>query len=276
MRIAICLVFMAFLCFNATAKEHIIERGETLESVALMYNVTTEEIIIANPALKDMFFAGMVIEIPDLPDGALKKEEPVTTVNSVPADTHILTSDNTHLNSAHEPEKESPDSSRTNPIVVSTNSNSPSSGNSSDERSYSNMYLLYFASLKAFEHGWYGIGFDSIHLSGWGFRITTRFNWGTGDGNFMFTLGPSYSYAINDIVTISAPLQGFINTYDKVTLKSDFSTKKSIEISGGIFLTPMVTLRFGKLYLGLGYDLGWQYKYNGLLHGLEIYAGINI
>lgn len=62
----ILTIMMVFnLSFAQTAdREHTIQRGETIESIAKMYNVTQQQILDANPLAKDMFYAGMVIKIP--------------------------------------------------------------------------------------------------------------------------------------------------------------------------------------------------------------------
>ena len=60
----ICM--LATLTCNAqSTKEHVIERGETIETIADKYGVTIDDITNANPEIKDMFFAGMVIRIPE-------------------------------------------------------------------------------------------------------------------------------------------------------------------------------------------------------------------
>lgn len=53
------------LAYAEGTKEHIIERGETLESIAKKYGVTTDAIIKLNPVVKDMFYSGMIINIPE-------------------------------------------------------------------------------------------------------------------------------------------------------------------------------------------------------------------
>lgn len=57
---------IAILCWGVgQAKEHTVERGETIESIAARYGVTKEQILERNPVAKELFYTGMVLEIPD-------------------------------------------------------------------------------------------------------------------------------------------------------------------------------------------------------------------
>lgn len=49
----------------AAQKEHVIDRGETLESIAKKYGVTTQALKEANPSVETMFYTGMVLVIPE-------------------------------------------------------------------------------------------------------------------------------------------------------------------------------------------------------------------
>lgn len=50
-----------------TARKHVIERGETLESIATRYGVTTEEIIKLNPDAAQFVYVGMELTLPEKP-----------------------------------------------------------------------------------------------------------------------------------------------------------------------------------------------------------------
>lgn len=61
------LVIASLMVMSASAevKKHTIDRGETIESVAKLYNVTPNAIREANPEIGDMFYVGMIILIPE-------------------------------------------------------------------------------------------------------------------------------------------------------------------------------------------------------------------
>lgn len=59
---------VALLCMTfamAQQKSHTIQRGETIESIAKKYNVSVYALQQANPDVKDMFYVGMKLVIPD-------------------------------------------------------------------------------------------------------------------------------------------------------------------------------------------------------------------
>lgn len=65
-RTAIFLIVALTAASSASAEtRHILERGETLESVAKKYGVTTEQIIALNPDAKSFTYVGMELVIPE-------------------------------------------------------------------------------------------------------------------------------------------------------------------------------------------------------------------
>lgn len=62
------LSIVALLCMTfamAQQKSHTIQRGETIESIAKKYNVSVYALQEANPDIKDMFYVGMKLVIPE-------------------------------------------------------------------------------------------------------------------------------------------------------------------------------------------------------------------
>lgn len=61
----LAVVITAICAIGACAQTtHIIQAGETLESIAAQYNLTTDEIVSLNPDAANMFFAGMKLQLP--------------------------------------------------------------------------------------------------------------------------------------------------------------------------------------------------------------------
>ena len=61
---------------------HVVERGETLESIAQKYGVTTAQIRETNPEISDFFYVGMKLTIPILNQDVQPRQEVETKVYS--------------------------------------------------------------------------------------------------------------------------------------------------------------------------------------------------
>lgn len=221
-------------------KEHTVVRGETLTSIAKLYNITPEDLLEANPMAKEMFYTGMVLVIPEANTVAVNQQ---TTTQTIPSAVQTLVSgDNT--------------SSEYNPF-----------------ESINGWYLSYNANFDSFSKGWYGIGYQFVETSGFGGTFSIHGCWGLIDpGQLMFKFGPMYGARLHENITLSALLRGFIYTYDKINKKGH----KDTAVNGGITLTPTLYFNFDKLFIGLGYELGWCNDYNELYHNAEFKIGLNL
>lgn len=68
-RLISLLIFTLYCCVSVIAQsttKHIIEKGETLESIAKRYNTTTDKIIELNPFTADFACSGMELDIPKI------------------------------------------------------------------------------------------------------------------------------------------------------------------------------------------------------------------
>lgn len=64
---ALLCVLSILFCENIFAqsyKEHTVAKGETVSSIAASYHITTDELVNANPSLKNYCYVGMKIQIP--------------------------------------------------------------------------------------------------------------------------------------------------------------------------------------------------------------------
>lgn len=59
----LCLFIIAVS--GAWAREHTVQRGETLESIARVYNISTSQLIEANPSASELFYVGLKLNIPE-------------------------------------------------------------------------------------------------------------------------------------------------------------------------------------------------------------------
>lgn len=76
-------------------KEHLVERGETLESIAQNYGLSVAQILELNPSAKDFFYAGMVLELPE--NSAIGTNVAQETQNNE-SNTNYYTAENSRVN----------------------------------------------------------------------------------------------------------------------------------------------------------------------------------
>ncbi len=66
LKIALISIAVLFNALTAIAKtEHTVERGETLQSIASKYNITEAQLLEANPGVDQLFYAGLILNIPE-------------------------------------------------------------------------------------------------------------------------------------------------------------------------------------------------------------------
>ena len=83
-------IILLLVCVFAMAQSqtitHVVQRGETIESIARYYNVSVEDISKANPNMDGVVYVGMKLSIPQSnePTNAPNSAQPltVTTVKS--------------------------------------------------------------------------------------------------------------------------------------------------------------------------------------------------
>lgn len=235
----ILATILALLATNGLhAKEHTIERGETLESIASMYQVNEQAILEANPGLSDMFFTGLVITIPE------------TLEDSSSIQPHQDNPSNTIQYSESHPENGQPyslsDSSRP-PLIFpdnNQNTNTPSpTGN------FTNFFVTYLGHVKASFKGFYGFGWRKFFDDGFALEMKLLSNFGFDMGDAItYTIGPGYGYAVSDAFMAHIFFNGFLNIY----------TASGFPVSGGIWATPGFSFKIGDLHLGISYNLGFE------------------
>lgn len=62
--LAIALHLIWTAAFAQSQREHMVERGETITSIAKKYGISPQELIDANPDIADYFFTGLILNIP--------------------------------------------------------------------------------------------------------------------------------------------------------------------------------------------------------------------
>ncbi len=111
----VLLFFVGMLMSISTAYaadqiEHVVERGETLESIAKTYQVTVESLLEANPMAKDMFYTGMILVIPESANMSQVKQNESNSINvsTVQTSTQSESSTMTHVKYDSEEDDDNP------------------------------------------------------------------------------------------------------------------------------------------------------------------------
>ena len=66
MTLVVMVLFSIISVFAQTVKTHVVERGETLASIAEKYSVTKEDIVKLNPDAAQFIYVGMELKIPEV------------------------------------------------------------------------------------------------------------------------------------------------------------------------------------------------------------------
>lgn len=104
------ILFIGILPIVAQTVEHVVERGETISSIASKYKISESQLLEANPTAKDLFYAGMVLTIPNVMENTIASNTN-QVLNNNKKDTD--NSNNTGYNSQNNSQSKSENSSQT-------------------------------------------------------------------------------------------------------------------------------------------------------------------
>lgn len=247
--------------------EHVVERGETLASIAKHYNITEKSLLEANPDTAGYVYAGMVLTIPA--DSEAYSHSEIS---------HFSPSDVSSSDVATQHGEDSRGFSEASSVRISrskeeniTRGPSPSD--------FSNLGVTYFADFRDFAHGFYGLVADVYYDSGFGFMLELKANYGiVKPGSLNFYFGPQFGYSINEYFMPAVKLKGFMgyqdivvgHTYGYLHSGPYDKDKTSLELGGGILFSPTLNFKFGRIVLGIGYDLGF-YSIRGAIKNYDDY-----
>ncbi len=82
--IAALLCCFSSIFAQTVTTTHVVDRGETLESIASKYGVTTDQLIELNPAAKDFVYVGMELIVPSKATSTVTPSAPVASSSSSP------------------------------------------------------------------------------------------------------------------------------------------------------------------------------------------------
>ena len=218
---AICSITM----MAQQTRNHTVQRGETLESIASKYNVTVADIKAANPAAADFFYVGMSLDIP------------------------IKSSVSTNQS---QPEMVSPTQQQTGAILQNTTTydTSQQQSNKSSQSGLDKGYLWhigYYNTLKSGDKGAYGFGGDGIDDDqglGMSMRVATNAFLVDSDFiSFQFSLGANYNIRLGEYGCFVFPIMFNLQSYSEITYNENRGkTDKKTKIGTGILISPYIAL----------------------------------
>lgn len=228
------LFSMAALLAAAQTTTHVVQRGETIESIAEKYGITTAALLEANPNAADFFFVGMKLQIPAAEAATATQTTTTSTVNA----------------------------QQSTPPTFSSSENTNGTSFKNNRDCFVTVGLAYYAgSFKdAKTSGHYGVALDVFNIceSLFGASLTiSSFNYGLVDKkdatNDMILFGPNISYEIAKNVILALPIQCMC----AVSFPSG-TTKTHTD--WGWVGSPRVYFRFGKCYPNAGLFVNGGFK----------------
>lgn len=241
-------LMLASLSMSAqTSKSHIVQRGETIESVAKKYGISVSDLQQANPSTKDYFYAGMKLVIPH------KTNIQNTTQTQSP-------------NSSNRLAITTPSSAKTNGNSIKTKKKKvqmPTFHSDLDGSDFTSVALTFgsdFTDLVGMTYGFQGQYFLD---NGFGATLAVGANYGLeDDADIMLKLGPSYVYPITNMFYV-------IGTACYTLTKGDYMG--NVGMVSGASVIPTIGLSFNSIKVGINGDLHWR---NGGDFGVGAYLSV--
>lgn len=196
--LTIVVAVFSYFAMSAQTISHIVERGETLESVADRFGVSKEAIIELNPDVDKMMYSGMKLYIPQSqanPTVRQTENEQNTVADKQPVVAEQRESEQVRFEGKNKIAESAQYSEKRFPIFLSAQFQTSS-----------------FEHFK--EAGWYGIGMIFSSISQWGrfhvgANIDLMFDWGLVDSEDVgcnIAFGPSARYDIVDKLFVNCPV----------------------------------------------------------------------
>ena len=248
MRMAVVAAFITLCAATAvaqTARKHVIERGETLESIATRYGVTTEEIIKLNPGAAQFVYVGMELTLPEKP------------VETAAGDTAV-------------PEKTLSEPSAT-AYQYGESVNPVTDGGKLTPNDFAMVGASYFAPFEQADLGYYMVGYTILSSAGWGANFHIGANYGLVDSDFAgvaFLAGPAYGYAYKNFL--------FGASFDFLGTYLGQGSGEDLKFNWGFSLMPKAVVKFGKVQPWVGVNASWVKGADKLTVGFQVGIGFNV
>lgn len=245
--VSVALAFAGY----AEEKTHVVERGETLTTIAKTYGVTEQALIKANPDAASFCYVGMVLNIPETADAqGDARNEAVSSVKDS-ARQEMPVNDN-QTSTVSKPD---------NKVVHVADEEDDEKG----AKNFSSLTLSYMAGYKDFEHGMYGLMVRGFYGKGLGMVTCVNANYGLAPrgcrGGMAFEIGPTYGYAFTKFFMLHVDLLGNVGW-------TDIKAAKDMVVTGGIEGGPGVLFKFGNGMIGATFLFGWSHSPSYKLEGV--------
>lgn len=270
----IVLATAGVLCSMAQSRKHIVARGETMESIARIYDTSVKEILNLNPSAAEFIYVGMELAIPDrktVQPTATPASEPAVQAPSEPSQSKPTTTDDYEKTPFTPPvytpaPRTDTETAPDHATQTEDNENSP------------NALLQLIFQCGSFDNidtsSCYGIGglynlksLGKLRIEG---AFNLSFNWGLapegGEGSLL-NIGPGIGYEITPSVFISAPVMvscSLTSIEEKIHTGWGVRINPAINImlykALGIFAGPSLTIGFsGKSSAHVGFNAGFSF-----------------
>lgn len=236
--VLLCTVCMFGMAQSQTVT-HVVQRGETLESIAEYYKVSVEDINKANPNADGIVYVGMKLVVPVGTTNA----KTTTTVQQGTVE-KVKPQQSTYESTAK----------------VERNYNNASSNTWQRNQTRVLWGLTYFA--QDFDDvklsGHYGLTIDALNIGGslFGFNATVfSFNWGLVDKDYttdLILFGPNVAYEFAQNFIVALPVQAMCNV--------SFDDKGDQKTWWGWAISPRLYYSFGKVNINAGILINGGFK----------------
>lgn len=248
---------------------HVVQRGETIESIAKQYNVTVADINKANPNAEGVVYVGMKLNVPTNSNTSIKKDIAVSK--------------------DYQRTNETSTTSQKEVTATSQNTKNKYNANktSADLNDYSLYGLFYRASFEDAGAGFYGLGGIAFSSSGWGLNFYIGADYGLAEKHYegvCFYIGPSYGYNFNNILLMGS--LDFIGIYAGQGEGQQTGTNHKGEkytytgtknkFGWGIALSPQIGIELNKATPYLGLDFNWTKDAKKINVGFCVGIGFDI
>lgn len=261
----VCVVTMA----QSQTVTHVVQRGETIESIAKYYNVSVEDINKANPNADGIVYVGMKLNIPVNSNTPIKKDIDVSKDCQRTIETPTTNKSEVTITSR---------SAKNNYNVNKT---------TIDLNDYSFWGLFYRASFEDAGTGFYGLGGTAFSSSGWGVNFYIGADYGLAEKHYegvCFYIGPSYGYNFNNILLMGS--LDFVGIYAGQGEGQQTGTNHKGEtytytgtknkFGWGIALSPQIGIKLNKVTPYLGLDFNWTKDAKKIDVGFCVGVGFDI
>lgn len=249
--------------------KHIVDRGETLASIAKMYGTTEAKIIELNPSASQFIFVGMELTIPTsekvekLVDGNPEKQVRAVYTTALPSSQEM----NYEVGGTYQ-------------SVRNDNVYLPSD--------FAHCSLSFYAGFENVKYtSFYMFGGEILGDSGWGVDFYIGADYGLVEKDYagsVFFIGPAYGHVFgNLLISSSFDFVGFYvgtgeSMKERTNAMGETSSYKGIDskFQWGFALMPKLTYKVGKVYPWGGINAMWAKGADKLSLGFQIGIGFKI